>query len=97
MESTTREGGAVAYVCTERGHSPDDALRERIREQITHRLGPGARIESVVFAPELPKTHSGKIMRRLLSAVADGEEYGDTSALRNPETIGEIETVTNDV
>jgi acetyl-CoA synthetase len=96
VESMTREGGAVAYVCTERDHTGDDELGERIRSQVVRRLGPGARIEEVVFAPDLPKTHSGKIMRRLLSAVADGEEYGDTSALRNPEAIGEIETVTDD-
>ncbi|MBS8133328.1 acetate--CoA ligase [Haloferax volcanii] len=50
-----------------------------------------ARPEQVVFTPELPKTRSGKIMRRLLEDVANGAELGNTSTLRNPEIVGEIE------
>jgi len=96
VESSERGGTAVAYVCTERGRSGDDELRERITDHVAERLGPTARFGGIVFTPDLPKTHSGKIMRRLLGAIADGEEYGDTSALRNPETVGEIETVTSD-
>jgi acetyl-CoA synthetase len=71
-------------------------LHERIDRHVTERLGEGTEFASVVFAPDLPKTHSGKIMRRLLAAVADGESYGDTSALRNPEAVGELETVSGD-
>ncbi|WP_255150430.1 acetate--CoA ligase [Halorarius halobius] len=96
VESETAGEKAVAYVCTERDRQGDDALRARIENHVADRLGPTARFEAVIFTPELPKTHSGKIMRRLLSAIADGEEYGDTSALRNPETVGEIETVSRD-
>jgi acetyl-CoA synthetase len=96
VESSERGGTAVAYVCTERGRTGDAALRERISAHVADRLGPTARFGEIVFTPDLPKTHSGKIMRRLLGAIADGEEYGDTSALRNPETVGEIETVTRD-
>ncbi|MFC7235980.1 acetate--CoA ligase [Halosegnis marinus] len=96
VESSERGGTAVAYVCTERGRSGDAAMRERIADHVAERLGPTARFGAIVFTPDLPKTHSGKIMRRLLGAIADGEEYGDTSALRNPETVGEIETVVDD-
>ncbi|MFB6116977.1 acetate--CoA ligase [Halosegnis sp.] len=96
VESKERGGTAVAYVCTERGSGGDDRLRGRIADHVTDRLGPTARFGDIVFTPELPKTHSGKIMRRLLAALADGEEYGDTSALRNPETVGEMETVVDD-
>jgi acetyl-CoA synthetase len=96
VESNERGGTAVAYVCTERGRTGDADLRERISAHVANRLGPTARFGEVVFTPDLPKTHSGKIMRRLLGAIADGEEYGDTSALRNPETVGEIETVARD-
>jgi acetyl-CoA synthetase len=96
VESNERGGTAVAYVCTERGCTGDADLRERISAHVANRLGPTARFGEVVFTPDLPKTHSGKIMRRLLGAIADGEEYGDTSALRNPETVGEIETVARD-
>jgi acetyl-CoA synthetase len=44
-----------------------------------------------VFTPELPKTRSGKIMRRLLEDIANGAELGDTSTLRNPEVVDEIQ------
>jgi acetyl-CoA synthetase len=48
-----------------------------------------------VFTPDLPKTRSGKVMRRLLTAVANDEDLGDTSALRNPEILGEIQSTTS--
>ncbi|WP_408959167.1 acetate--CoA ligase [Natrinema sp. 74] len=80
-----------AYVSTERGREPNAAVREAILESIESAIGPIARPTEVVFTPELPKTRSGKIMRRLLEDVANGEELGDTSALRNPEIVGEIQ------
>ncbi|WP_435195332.1 acetate--CoA ligase [Natronomonas sp. EA1] len=95
VESREQGGTAIAYVCTERGYEGTDALHERITAHVAEVLGPTARFGAVVFTAELPKTHSGKIMRRLLSAISDGEEYGDTSALRNPEAVGELETVTD--
>jgi acetyl-CoA synthetase len=95
VESEECGGRAVAYVCTERGTEPGATLRERINARVAQQLGTDTRLAATVFAPDLPKTHSGKIMRRLLSAVADGESYGDTSALRNPEAVGELETVSD--
>jgi len=80
-----------AYVSTESGHDATAALRERIGDHVAAAIGPFARPDRVVFAPDLPKTRSGKIMRRLLTAIADGDDLGDTSALRNPEVVGEIE------
>jgi acetyl-CoA synthetase len=44
-----------------------------------------------VFTPELPKTRSGKIMRRLLEQIANDEELGDTTTLRNPEVVEDIQ------
>jgi acetyl-CoA synthetase len=93
---TCESGEVVAYVSTEHGRVAGDYLRERIEARVAQDFGAAVRPRTVVFVPELPKTHSGKVMRRLLAAVADGEEYGDTSALRNPETVGEIETVANE-
>ncbi|MEE6209644.1 acetate--CoA ligase [Salarchaeum sp. III] len=85
------KGEAVyAYVITEDGYEGDDDLRERIVAGIEDAIGPIARPESVVFTPELPKTRSGKIMRRLLEDVANDEELGDTSTLRNPEIVETI-------
>jgi acetyl-CoA synthetase len=81
-----------AYVSTETGYDADEALRARIVESVEDAIATFARPETVVFTPDLPKTRSGKIMRRLLKAIANGDELGDTSALRNPEIVGEIES-----
>jgi acetyl-CoA synthetase len=87
------KGEAVyAYVITEDGYDEDEALRGRIIEGVEDAIGPIARPEAVIFTPELPKTRSGKIMRRLLEDIANGEELGDTSTLRNPNVISDIAT-----
>ncbi len=87
------KGEAVyAYVITEDGYEDDDDLRDRIIEGVEDAIGPIARPEQVVFTPELPKTRSGKIMRRLLEDIANEEELGDTSTLRNPDVVSDIQT-----
>ncbi|MGB9957863.1 acetate--CoA ligase [Haloferax prahovense] len=86
------KGEAVyAYVITEEGQDEDDEMRQRIIEGVEDAIGPIARPEMVVFTPELPKTRSGKIMRRLLEEIANGEELGDTTTLRNPEIVESIQ------
>ncbi|MFB6305198.1 MAG: acetate--CoA ligase [Haloferacaceae archaeon] len=86
------KGEAVyAYVITEDGYEGGDDLRERIVEAVEDAIGPIARPERVVFTPDLPKTRSGKIMRRLLENIADDEELGDTSTLRNPDVVSDIQ------
>ncbi|RQG99644.1 acetate--CoA ligase [Natrarchaeobius oligotrophus] len=80
-----------AYVSTESGYDPDATVREAVVGSLESAIGPVATPDEVVFTPELPKTRSGKIMRRLLEDVANGEELEDTSALRNPEIVGEIQ------
>ncbi|WP_246999774.1 acetate--CoA ligase [Halosolutus gelatinilyticus] len=86
------KGEAVyAYVILEDGQEPTDEMRDRIVAGVEDSIGPIARPEQVVFTPELPKTRSGKIMRRLLEDVASGNELGDTSTLRNPEIVDEID------
>ncbi|EMA00810.1 acetyl-coenzyme A synthetase [Haloarcula vallismortis] len=87
------KGEAVyAYVITEDGYEEDEALRSAIIDGVEDAIGPIARPEAVIFTPELPKTRSGKIMRRLLEDIANGEELGDTSTLRNPDVVSDIET-----
>jgi acetyl-CoA synthetase len=87
------KGEAVyAYVITEDGYDGDDELRERIVAGVEEAIGPIARPESVLFTPELPKTRSGKIMRRLLENIANDEELGDTSTLRNPDVVSDIQS-----
>ncbi|MFC6718569.1 acetate--CoA ligase [Natrialbaceae archaeon GCM10025810] len=85
-----------AYVSTERDADPEAEIRAAIEANIEESIGRLARPESIVFTPELPKTRSGKIMRRLLEDVSNDEELGDTSALRNPEIVGEIQEAIRD-
>ncbi|WP_435097708.1 acetate--CoA ligase [Halarchaeum sp. P4] len=85
------KGEAVyAYVILEEGYEGDDEMRDRIVAGVEDAIGPIARPESVVFTPELPKTRSGKIMRRLLEDIANQAELGDTSTLQNPNIVEEI-------
>ena len=90
------DGKIVAYVTTKSGVEPDEALRDAIADRLASAVGDVARADRVVFTPDLPKTRSGKIMRRLLEDIARGEEFGDVSALRNPEVVGEIESTVRD-
>ncbi|MFC7070921.1 acetate--CoA ligase [Halobaculum lipolyticum] len=88
------KGEAVyAYVIVEEGQEESEAFREEIVQGVLDAIGPIARPEQVIFTPELPKTRSGKIMRRLLEDIANEEELGDTSTLRNPEIVEDIRKV----
>ncbi|NUB91220.1 acetate--CoA ligase [Haloterrigena sp. SYSU A121-1] len=86
------KGEAVyVYAIPEDGYEDRHAeLEEKAMEAVLDSIGPIARPEEIVFTPELPKTRSGKIMRRLLENIASGDELGDTSTLRNPEIVDEI-------
>ncbi|AUV81179.1 acetate--CoA ligase [Salinigranum rubrum] len=91
------KGEAVyAYVILEDGFEGSDEMREEIIEGVEDAIGPIARPEQVVFTPELPKTRSGKIMRRLLEQIANEEELGDTTTLRNPEIVEDIQKQVQD-
>ncbi len=69
-----------------------DNLRKEINQLITERIGPIAKLEKIQFTPGLPKTRSGKIMRRILRKIASGDtsNLGDTSTLLNPEVVQDI-------
>ncbi|MDQ2051406.1 acetate--CoA ligase [Natronolimnohabitans sp. A-GB9] len=86
------KGEAVyVYAIPEDGYEDQgDELEGKAEEAILDSIGPIAKPEDVIFTPELPKTRSGKIMRRLLENIASGNELGDTSTLRNPEIVDEI-------
>ncbi|WP_231188543.1 acetate--CoA ligase [Haladaptatus sp. DYF46] len=86
------KGEAVyAYVITEDNSAETEELRERIVAGVENAIGAIARPEQVIFTPELPKTRSGKIMRRLLEDIANDDELGDTSTLRNPDVVAGIQ------
>jgi len=91
------KGEAVyAYVITEDGYEEGEELRGRIVEGVEDAIGPIARPEQVIFTPELPKTRSGKIMRRLLEDIANDDDLGDTSTLRNPDVVDDIQAKVGD-
>jgi len=86
------KGEAVyAYVILEDGYEESDEMADSIVKGVEDAIGPIARPEQVIFTPELPKTRSGKIMRRLLEDIANGDDLGNTSTLRNPEVVEDIQ------
>ncbi|WP_411968842.1 acetate--CoA ligase [Haloferax sp. YSSS75] len=89
-------GGIHAYVTLASGVSGNDAVRERINTRIRDRIGAIATPQAIIFTPDLPKTRSGKIMRRFLENITNGEAFGDTSTLRNPEIVGELESIVSE-
>jgi acetyl-CoA synthetase len=70
-----------AFVILKVGHEPDEALVETLRKHVSHEVGPIAKPEKIEFVKSLPKTRSGKIMRRVLKARALGLPEGDISTL----------------
>ena len=80
----------VGYCILRGGNEPSDALREEIRQHVSTKLGAIARPKAVVLVPDLPKTRSGKIMRRLLRDVAEGRKLGDTTTLADASVVDEI-------
>ena len=76
--------GICAFVILESHAKDNDNMVEELREQVAKEIGKIARPREIHVVPELPKTRSGKIMRRLLRDVAEGRELGDTSTLVDP-------------
>ena len=82
----------VGYVILRGSHEASDELGEEVRAHVATKLGPIARPKTVVLVPDLPKTRSGKIMRRLLRDVAEGRDLGDTTTLADSGVFDEIRT-----
>jgi acetyl-CoA synthetase len=88
-----REGEAiVAFVTPKASVEGDEALMKELRGHVAKVIGKIARPKSIVFTDDLPKTRSGKIMRRLLRDVAEGRELGDVTTLQNAPILDEIRT-----
>jgi acetyl-CoA synthetase len=79
-----------AFVILRAGHSPSDELVAELREHVARLIGPIARPKTVLFTEDLPKTRSGKIMRRLLRDVAEDHALGDTTTLADPAVVDQI-------
>jgi acetyl-CoA synthetase len=82
----------VAYVTLKGGEDGSIEMLEELRNHVDKKIGPIAKPANIVFTPELPKTRSGKIMRRLLRDVAENRELGDTTTLADPTVVDEIKT-----
>ena len=80
----------VGYVIVRGGVVVDDVLVEELRQHVARKIGPTARPKRVIVVQDLPKTRSGKIMRRLLRDIADGNPLGDTTTLADPTVVEAI-------
>jgi acetyl-CoA synthetase len=79
-----------AFVILKAGQEPSDALAVQLREHVAYVIGPIARPRYLLFTPDLPKTRSGKIMRRLLRDIAEGRTLGDTTTLADATVVDTI-------
>ena len=81
--------GIHVYVTLNQGVEPDASLHDALRQWVRHEIGPIATPDIIQWAPGLPKTRSGKIMRRILRKIAEGEyqSLGDTSTLADPSVV----------
>ncbi|PNX46870.1 MAG: acetate--CoA ligase [Thermoplasmata archaeon M11B2D] len=80
----------TSFVVLKKGIEPTDELKKLLREHVAKEMGKLARPDEIWFVSDVPKTRSGKIMRRVIRAKALGQEVGDTSTLANPEAVDEI-------
>lgn len=87
--------GLLAFVTVILGKIADEQLQKDLIELVDKRIGKFARPERIIFSSDLPKTRSGKIMRRLLRSIADGDDLGNTTTLADPSVVEEIQNKFN--
>jgi acetyl-CoA synthetase len=80
----------AAFVTLRAGRESTPELRDELREFVADKIGAIARPDDVLFAADLPKTRSGKIMRRLLRDIAEGRTLGDTTTLADPNVVATL-------
>ncbi|MDZ4862965.1 MAG: acetate--CoA ligase [Gemmatimonadota bacterium] len=85
------KGQAIAaFVTVKEGIIANSSLRDDLKEHVTRKIGPIARPDDIFFSADLPKTRSGKIMRRLLKDIAEGRALGDTTTLADPGVVAKL-------
>jgi acetyl-CoA synthetase len=88
------KGEAIAaFVTLKEGNEGTQALLEELREHVARKIGAIAKPETIIFTADLPKTRSGKIMRRLLRDVAEGRAVGDTTTLADPAVVRRLQAM----
>ena len=90
-DATTGQAIA-AFVILRSGNEPSDALVEELRDHVAATIGPIAKPKTILFTEDLPKTRSGKIMRRLLKNVSEDQALGDTTTLADPAVVEGIKS-----
>ena len=85
-----------AFVTLEGDLDGTDEQVDEIREHVAGKIGKFARPKRIIWADDLPKTRSGKIMRRLLRDIAEGRELGDVTTLRDPDVMQQLEGKINE-
>jgi acetyl-CoA synthetase len=85
------KGQAIAaFVTLREGRHPSLELRDELRDHVAEKIGALARPDDILFSADLPKTRSGKIMRRLLRDIAEGRALGDTTTLADPAVVAKL-------
>jgi acetyl-CoA synthetase len=78
------------YIALKPGTKASSELEKRIAEAVVSEISPIARPRRVWLVPDMPKTRSGKIMRRVLASISNGQDAGDITTLANPEVVEEL-------
>jgi acetyl-CoA synthetase len=87
------KGQAIAaFVTVKEGTPMSPALADELKEHVSRKIGAIARPDQILFAADLPKTRSGKIMRRLLRDIAEGKALGDTTTLADPNVVARLKS-----
>jgi acetyl-CoA synthetase len=80
----------AAFVTLKEGHAGTESRKDELKEHVTRKIGAIARPDDIYFSADLPKTRSGKIMRRLLKDIAEGRALGDTTTLADPAVVARL-------
>lgn len=86
----------AAFVTLKEGNKPTPVLKDDLKEHVVKKIGAIARPDDILFSADLPKTRSGKIMRRLLKDIAEGRTLGDTTTLADPAVVNRLKEMYED-
>jgi acetyl-CoA synthetase len=86
----------AAFVTLKEGNKASSSLKDDLKEHVVKKIGAIARPDDILFSADLPKTRSGKIMRRLLKDIAEGRTLGDTTTLADPAVVNRLKEMYED-
>jgi acetyl-CoA synthetase len=88
--TTSKVKAVAAFVTVKEGVQADEVLMLELKDHVAKKIGAIAKPDDVIFTADLPKTRSGKIMRRLLRDIAEGKALGDTTTLADPNVVARL-------